>query len=377
MTLAKPILLLAAALCLGSFSGFAQQTLPKPADDLPEAAKTELWKRLRAMPGGKEERAQFCATILADARKLLAEHPGLPAVCESRDILQRMILLPAAEQLYRDAPTEENRDQLKKIAEEVVKFPVYDSSVYGDRRKPVGPGKAHAGYVLARLSIYPTPETKEPQEAEKHLRAMLEMFPAKAEVKGSDEVRMAATVRAAKLAGEAGAKALADELCAVIAEKGLAAPEALDVLSQLGHPATFEAEMSTLDGKKLSFPADTKGKVVLLDFWATWCGPCKASMPHIKQVYEKYQGKDVLVVGVCCDAVAQGEAIETNKKKVVDFLKQNQYVWTQAYSGEWPKSAIKYGIAGIPTVFLLDKEGKIVTAQARGQEERLIDEALK
>jgi thiol-disulfide isomerase/thioredoxin len=361
--------------CLSMAVG-ADQPAAKPTDDIPSQEMNAIWKRGNAQPGNPQDRITHNAAILADARKLLADHPGMPPAAESRDILARVVMLPAAERLYAASPTAENREQLRQIATEVVKFPVYDSSVYGPSRKPVGAGKARAGYVLAKLGIYPTPETKQPQDAGKQIRAMLELFPVRPDLKGSADVQAAAVVLAARLASETKETELAEELCKTIAEKHLAAPEALDVLCQAGHPAVFETELTTLDGKKLSFPGDVKGKVVLLDFWATWCSPCKASLPHIKQLVEKYKDREVLIVGVSCDSPVKEETLEANRKKVIDFLAQNGYSWTQTYSGEWPKAAAKYGIAAIPTVFLIDKQGRIISSKARGQEERLIDQEL-
>ncbi|HUU60449.1 MAG TPA: TlpA disulfide reductase family protein, partial [Phycisphaerae bacterium] len=75
--------------------------------------------------------------------------------------------------------------------------------------------------------------------------------------------------------------------------------EFLEEISFIGRP--FEAELATIDGKKLSLPKDLAGKVVVIDFWATWCGPCVAEIPHMKKVYAEYKPKGVEFVGISLD----------------------------------------------------------------------------
>jgi len=95
---------------------------------------------------------------------------------------------------------------------------------------------------------------------------------------------------------------------------------------------------------------DLKGKVVLLDFWATWCGPCKMTIPHIEAIYEKYKDKDVVVLGINLDT---GDM--ENVKSFIDQYGMKYLVITD------PKSAVagKYMVNSIPTFFIIDKEGNI------------------
>ncbi|MCP5537659.1 MAG: TlpA family protein disulfide reductase [Akkermansiaceae bacterium] len=336
--------------------------------DLPQPPITQLYQDAKSQPNDKETRLTKNTDILVAARKILADHPEVPPTAPLREILVRRIMLPAAERIFADAPTPENRTQLRNIATDVVNVPVYEGHL-------IVPEKVRAAYILANMDIFPTP-TSAPVDAGKHIRALVALFPPRAAIKEPTAFTGQATVYAAKLAIAAGEKALADEYCATISKHYLATENALTTLIQAGHAPVFEMEMTTLDGKKLSFPADTKGKVVVLDFWATWCGPCIASMPHIQKLQEKFKDQDVLIVGVSCDRPSSKETPEQNKTKVADFISNKGYNWIQTYSGEWPRSAVKYGVSRIPTVFVIGKDGRLISVTARGREEALINKAL-
>ena len=113
-----------------------------------------------------------------------------------------------------------------------------------------------------------------------------------------------------------------------------------------------------VDGKSISL-ADYRGKVILLDFWAVWCGPCIGEMPNVKEVYEKYHDKGFDVIGISLD---DDEAV------LREFIKENQLPWRQIFDGGgWSGPlAEKYGVRGIPAPFLLDREGKVISVKARG-----------
>jgi thiol-disulfide isomerase/thioredoxin len=120
----------------------------------------------------------------------------------------------------------------------------------------------------------------------------------------------------------------------------------------------------TLDGQPFDI-SQYKGKVVVVDFWATWCGPCRAELPNLKKVYEKYHDKGLEVVGV---------SLDENKDDLIKFLAENHLPWqilvsTEAHhSGFDNPIADNYGISGIPTVFLMNRDGKVVSLSARGEQ---------
>lgn len=332
------------------------------------AVSSELYQRAKSQPGDREARVRLNTAILAEGNKVLADNPSVPASDPGREILVRRILLPAALRVYQDAPTTQHRDQLRAIATEVVRNPLTEGHL-------LVPEKTRAASTLARLDIFTGPGNT-PLDAAKHIRSLVAAFPPNPAAKEPEAFTGQATVYAAQLAVEATEPLLADEYCKTIAARYLATEGAVEVLIQAGHPPLFEGELVTLDGRKLSFPADAKGKVVLLDFWATWCGPCVASLPHIKELQEKYKGKDVLIVGVSCDVPSARETPEQNRKKVADFIAAKGLTWIQTYAGKWPDAAVKYGISRIPTVFVVGKDGRIISTTARNREQALIDGAL-
>jgi thiol-disulfide isomerase/thioredoxin len=114
-----------------------------------------------------------------------------------------------------------------------------------------------------------------------------------------------------------------------------------------------------LDGKPLAI-ANYKGKIVLVDFWATWCGPCVAELPNVLEAYQKYHDKGFEIVGI---------SLDSDKARLASFLQTKKMPWRQYFDGkQWEnKLAGKYGINSIPSTFLLDREGKIIAKNLRGE----------
>jgi thiol-disulfide isomerase/thioredoxin len=126
-------------------------------------------------------------------------------------------------------------------------------------------------------------------------------------------------------------------------------------LEAIGKP--FELSFTdAVTGKTVNM-TDYKGKVVVIDFWATWCGPCVAKMPELKEIYAAYKDKGVEFIGISLD---QPEA-QGGLTKLKEFVAKNQITWPQYYQGKGWESEFSsgWGINSIPAMFLVDKEGNL------------------
>lgn len=150
-------------------------------------------------------------------------------------------------------------------------------------------------------------------------------------------------------------------------------------LIQVGMEAP-EITLPNPKGKNMSL-SDLRGKIVLIDFWAAWCGPCRKANPKVVQVYNKYKDQGFTVFSVSLDGVDErtksrfgGDensiktALESEKNKWINAIAQDQLAWDYHVSDlqKWDSSAARlYGIRSIPKTFLVDREGKIAVIDPR------------
>ncbi|MBC9912960.1 TlpA disulfide reductase family protein [Chitinophaga varians] len=106
--------------------------------------------------------------------------------------------------------------------------------------------------------------------------------------------------------------------------------------------------------------ASLKGKYVLLDFWGSWCGPCRASHPHLREVYAKYKDKGLEVVGIAEEKTDDLESAKRSWLKAVETDKMNWIQVLNNYNKKESNMVMAYGIDGFPTKILLDKDGKVL-----------------
>ncbi len=121
-----------------------------------------------------------------------------------------------------------------------------------------------------------------------------------------------------------------------------------------------QIKFKAVDGSEVDL-SKMKGKVVLIDFWATWCGPCMMELPNVLDVYKKYHDKGFEIIGISFD-----RDIESLKK----VIKERGVSWPQYFDGKaWDNDwGVHFGIQAIPTMWLVDKDGKIVDTEPRGAE---------
>ena len=227
--------------------------------------------------------------------------------------------------------------------------------------------KLMADFLTTQAKVVPL-KGRTPKDAEKHIRALVGRYE-------KTDAAATAVIYATSLAVQTKNNALVNELADVLENKHLDEEGVRGFLrDRLGrHPDVgrpFVAKLPLLDGKTLNLPDDLKGKVLVIDFWATWCMPCIEEIPNMKKLYKKYKPRGVEFVGI---------SLDSNKKTLTNFISDRKLKWLHTFSGKgWSDpTARKYGIGGIPSIWVVGKDGKVVSDAARGRLERLIKQALK
>ena len=133
-----------------------------------------------------------------------------------------------------------------------------------------------------------------------------------------------------------------------------------------------------VDGKPVSL-AELKGKVVLIDFWATWCPPCIAAIPKLKALSQKYQDRGFVILGVNVDAMHEDiKETDTAMQQVRRFLVRHRVGWINLQSGKGASDfAAAYRVEQIPASFLVGRDGSVVAVDQHGEMlERAVVSAL-
>jgi len=149
----------------------------------------------------------------------------------------------------------------------------------------------------------------------------------------------------------------ADQVLASIKEQ----EESNKISRSLVEGAKFpDFDEKDVEGNPLSI-GKYKGKVVMVDFWATWCGPCVQELPNVLETYKKHHQEGFEIIGV---------SLDKEKGKLTSFTEARKMTWQQFFDGKgWGnKLAVKYGVHSIPMTYLLDCEGKIIGKSLRGEQ---------
>ncbi|MHB1033009.1 MAG: TlpA family protein disulfide reductase [Pirellulales bacterium] len=329
---------------------------------VPNGTPEELLKfiaSVKSKPPGKIASSQELATyqkktrgaIIAAANKILAADPkpddktviaATKAKLEALDVLMRFVPTGAADfQKYLD---ELKADARPEIGREV--------RFYGLKVRVAGlkPDKAaELPRLVADLKKYLGEVTLELRH--KYLVLMTAMF-----MEDLGKLEEAAEVY--RDFGELFQKSK-DK---TVADTGVKFVNAARRVTLIGQPIEMAGKL--LDGKSLDWAA-YRGKVVLVDFWASWCKSCREEMPHVKEVYKAYYGRGFDVVGVNLDP---------NREAAEKYLKDNEIAWATMFSDDpnaagWDHPLAKYyGVLSIPTAILVAPDGRVVSLGASGKE---------
>ena len=158
---------------------------------------------------------------------------------------------------------------------------------------------------------------------------------------------------------------------------------------KVGQPAP-DIKLPSPDGQEYAL-SDLKGKIVLIDFWASWCGPCRRANPHVVETYKKYKDQGFTVYSVSLDGIdsrtraryKNAEQVEqqmnNQKKRWTDAIAKDNLIWNYHVSDlkKWESGAAReYGVSSIPKTFLIDRDGMIAAVNPRNNLEQQLKRLL-
>jgi thiol-disulfide isomerase/thioredoxin len=228
--------------------------------------------------------------------------------------------------------------------------------------------RAEAAYLLVETRAGAIAESRDASQLgafDADVKWLAETFPGTRQALQAELVRLELYTRVAPAKADALLKEMAaskDPRLAGEAQRRLAAKELMT--------KPLELKFTSVDGAEIDL-AKLRGKVVLVDFWATWCGPCRVEIPNVVNTYKKHHPKGFEIIGI---------SLDRDKDKLLAYTKEQQMTWPQYFDGRVWENEIssRFGITGIPTMWLVDKKGYIRTMEARadldGQVAKLLAE---
>jgi thiol-disulfide isomerase/thioredoxin len=321
----------------------------KPAGDkaaeadpyaVPEGTPKELMEFVKKLamtrPENPEAMTKMQAAILKAAEKMLAGKPNEDEMTFA--VQAKMNMLKDTEKLVAFA------EELKKGGHEKLARQVTGYMMQLDMRKAMmgGPEKIKKAVADAVKFL----EEQPPQPTDVGLAFMAGRL---AEMTNDNDLA-ANTYRSL-------AKAFSASKDPNLAEFSKTLEGVVRRLTLMGNEMKIEGKL--LGGKDFDW-SKYAGKVVLVDFWATWCPPCVAEVPNMKKCYKLYHDKGFDIVGLSCDH---------NLEDLEKFVKEKEIPWAIVFGDGKPSPTVSYyGIMGIPTMVLVGKDGKVISLTARGEE---------
>lgn len=361
----------------GSIAFAAEQALPAqpPLPDDPELAWTEVskvhqalqpppqWRERKPSP---EELAEFQRKVAQDARSYANKAREFIARFPTNENLgdARITVVHALTHAVAAADAQAETD-IHAFVDAVLA----DQSIPEDQRVGVLMYAGNAQFMKRTgMRFFTEGMSALHNEFENNsvevMRAALKQFP-------TNSIIYTMLVAVAQRADPARQRELAQEIRDAPGAPGGARSLAEHLLKgtkpyQVGKP--LDIRFTALDGREVDL-ARLKGKVVLIEFWSTSCGPCIAELPATKAAYEQYQKRGFEIIGISLD----------DKESVLRrFIADKKLPWPQHFDGKgWENQfAIRYGIFGIPTMWLVDKQGNLRDTEARFGLERRVESLL-
>ncbi|MEI7836688.1 MAG: TlpA disulfide reductase family protein [Planctomycetota bacterium] len=250
----------------------------------------------------------------------------------------RLGMLRAAGMLFSEKKDDASRQSMLDIARTVVENPApLKAKVYPHR-------------ILTAEKIQPKGAAAPAVDAEGTIREFVKQY-------DKTDAAAQALMDGYRLARQIGNEKLAVEFLALLESAHGQEPVVFRFLADAGRGPVFRADLTTLDGKRLRLPDAMTGKVVVVDFWATWCPPCVDSQPRMRKLYAKYKSQGVEIVGVSLDKPGKADELK-------DYVKDAGLPWLHTYSGLYQDdpTARMCHIEAIPSVWVIGRDGRIIAA---------------
>jgi thiol-disulfide isomerase/thioredoxin len=280
----------------------------------------------------------------------LSAEGNYPSAPNLHEVRRRM--LRAAEFLAGQKKDDTSRERLIKIANRVLASDA-----------PRG-AKVRADFHLTQQKIAPMIKTRRHRELEQEVLAYVKRYE-------GTPTAVRALILGTALAMQDPHGKLHERFIETMKHDYPDNPEVREFLIRAGRSEglPFSAVLTRLDGKKLSLPDDLRGKVVVVDFWATWCPPCVASIPHMKQLYAKHKSHGLEIVGI---------SLDNSRPALEKMIKERGMNWVHTFSrlGWNDPTAQRYGIRAIPMIWVVGRDGKILSDGATNPNASTLKEAL-